>query len=264
MFLSLFKKVKLPGYTLLEMMTVIGIFAIMGAFMFTGMPDIAKYIRFQKDGLLVADTVRDLQVRGGSAYSTTTLIEIDDQTAAEDLIASIESDPTRRDNYIVVKENTSSVQGYGMYLDLWASSATNSFLIFNDITDADVESENKTKFGLLSSNVNYDIGEALKTEKLEYSFLDKIFIKKPDCNENDTSSDCNKYEFKKAVVVFLRSEVAPSIKYFDVEDLFTPWKVAQSLYIQLYSPSMPESESYKCIAVLESGQTFTTNLKCDI
>ena len=58
----------LRGYSLLEVMLSVAIFAIMGSVLFGDTPSIGKSIAFNTEANLITDIVRDVQIKGSSGY----------------------------------------------------------------------------------------------------------------------------------------------------------------------------------------------------
>lgn len=217
----------IKGYTLIEMVVVIAIFVIMGTVMFTGMPSLGKYTRFQKDMILFTDTVRDLQIKGGSVY----VKNIDNNNLGD----------------------VDDIKGFGMYLDLSVINGNKQITIFKDLESGDVN-----KYGVRESNAKYDsVAEKVEVDVLEYTTINKIYY-------NDCTNVCQLKSANKASVAFIRPDITPYIK---VEKLDSNgqilWEDPKSnLYIELYFPSLSQREAYKCISVEQSGQTSVVNDKC--
>ncbi|MCX8513720.1 MAG: type II secretion system protein, partial [Candidatus Pacebacteria bacterium] len=69
--LEYYKKIKssLKGYTLIEVMVAIAIYAIMAVVIFSSGPNLGRAISFNNEANLIADTIRDLQIKGSSAFT---------------------------------------------------------------------------------------------------------------------------------------------------------------------------------------------------
>ena len=59
----------LRGYTLVEVMVSIAIYAIMAVVIFSSGPNLGRAISFNNEANLIADTIRDLQIKGSTAFT---------------------------------------------------------------------------------------------------------------------------------------------------------------------------------------------------
>jgi prepilin-type N-terminal cleavage/methylation domain-containing protein len=220
-----FKRLIIKGYTLMELVVVIAIISILGAVTMGSAPELNKYIGFSKDSILLIDTIRDMQVKGGSTYTKN--------------INPLESD---------------MIKGFGLYFDM-TSGSQKEFTIFKDFEIG----EDLDEFGIKNSNLKYD-GETEFMSKI--SFTNAVIT---NIYKDEYGSKVNMGKASIVFVRPKVSPVIMSIDYdtaVNTNTTIDDFILTDRLYIELFYSSLPDSYAYRCVIMDPSGQTTMISDKC--
>ena len=104
----------LRGYSLLEVMLSVAIFAIMGSVLFGDTPSIGKSIAFNTEANLITDIVRDVQIKGSSGYVGTSTTDGNGEYSGLGLVFFVGKSDSNHIN-VFADKNTSAVNDKGTY-----------------------------------------------------------------------------------------------------------------------------------------------------
>lgn len=220
-----FKSIKVYGYTLIELIVVIAIISILGGVMMSSTPNLNKYVSFSKDTILLVDTIRDMQIRGGSLYTKNI-------------------NPLEMDN----------IKGFGLYFDMTLGNQK-EFTIFKDFEVG----EELDIYGVKNSNLKYDG----VTEFMSKIYFDNTVITNIYMDESDNKITIGKASMvfvrSKVSPTLMYIDYNTAINTITTLDDFIS---VDRFYIELFYSSLPEEYAYRCVIMEPSGQTAVISGKC--